>query len=94
MAGEEERPLDEVLQEYGDLIGMGQAKDRACLYILMDVVRQLARNSPKPQAYLASMFERISARADQSPVESEGHPVTAEFRETIATFFSVAGHNL
>jgi hypothetical protein len=38
--------------------------------------------------------KNIRARADQGSLEAEGHVVTAEFRDTIATFFSVARHGL
>jgi len=40
------------------------------------------------------MFERISARADRTPIEKEVHPVNAEFRWTIETFFSLARKRL
>jgi hypothetical protein len=56
----------------------------------MEVVRDIARSQPNPQKYLAGMFERISARADQAPIEMEAHPVSAEFRNFLSIFFSKA----
>jgi hypothetical protein len=43
MADSEERKLDDVLQETGNLLGQVQAKNRACLYLLTEIVRDLAR---------------------------------------------------
>jgi hypothetical protein len=40
------------------------------------------------------MFERVSARADQGPVEKEAHPVNVEFRDVISRFFANAGKGL
>jgi hypothetical protein len=43
---------------------------------------------------LCLMFERISARADQGPIEKEAHPVNAEFRDAISRFFVTAGKGI
>jgi hypothetical protein len=84
----------EMLKEIADSLGQAQARNRANSYILMEVVRDLAKMAKDSDEYLANMFERISARADQGEIESEAHPVTAEFREVIATFFAVARNSL
>jgi hypothetical protein len=94
MAYSDDPELMAILHDMAGVIGQAQAKNRATLYLLMAVVRDLARKTPDPEKYLSGMFEIISARADQSPLEAEGHVVTAEFRETIATFFTVARHGL
>jgi hypothetical protein len=61
---------------------------------VLEVVSDLARTQPDPHKYLARMFELISARADQGPIEKEAHPVNAEFRDAISRFFSLAGKAL
>jgi hypothetical protein len=80
----------QTLKELGEAIGDCQARNRAHSYIAMEIVRDLARQSKDPSAYIASMFERISARADRDPPESEAHSVNAEFRRVIGQFFSLA----
>jgi UTP-glucose-1-phosphate uridylyltransferase len=78
----------------GDALGQAQAYVQANDFILMEIVRDIAKSQPDPQKYLAAIFERISARADQRPIEDEAHEVTAQFRELVARFFSQAGKNL
>ena len=87
-------PKEDALRQLLDLIGQAQAINKANSYILMEIVRDIARSKPDSHKYLAEMFERISARADQSPVEREAHPVQAEFRLAISTFFSLAQKGL
>ena len=70
-------------------VGQCQAMNIANLYILTEVVTDLATATPDPEKYLAGMFERISARSDNEPIEKEGHPVNVELRETISGFFAV-----
>jgi len=82
------------LKQIGDALGKAQARNWAHQYVLMEVVRDLARASPDPHKYLAGMFERISARADQAPIEREAHPVSVEFRQVISTFFAKARQGL
>ena len=77
-----------------DSLGQAQAINRANHFILAEVVNDMARQSKDPEKYLATMFERISARADRTPIEKEAHPVNAEFRWTIETFFSLARKRL
>jgi hypothetical protein len=82
------------LKEMGDVVGQAQAFNRANSYVLMEIVRDLARTQPDPHKYLAGMFERISARADQGAIEKEAHPVNAEFRDAVSSFFANAGKAL
>ena len=94
MAEDELAALWKTLKDVGEVVGQAQAFNRMSSYILMEIVRDIARAQPDPHKYLASMFERISARADKGPIEKEAHPVNAEFRNAIAQFFSKAEHNL
>jgi hypothetical protein len=86
--------LGKVLKEFSEALGQLQAFDMANSYILMEIARDLARASPDPHKYLADMFERISARADQGPIDGESHPVNVAFRDAIAQFFLKAEHQL
>jgi len=88
MAQPEKPP--EWLKKIVDSLGQAQAVNRANHFILAEVVTDLAKKSKDPEKYLATMFEHISARADRAPIEKEAHPVNAEFRWTIETFFSLA----
>ena len=90
----EEEAIWKTMEELGAALTQAQAFNRAYNYILMEIVRDIARSQPDPHKYIADMFERISARADLRPIEREAHPVTVEFRDTIANFFSTAGKNL
>jgi len=53
----------------------------------MEVVRDLAGATPDHDRYLASMFERVSARLDQAPIEQEQETSVANMRESIDIFF-------
>jgi hypothetical protein len=86
--------FEEAFKAMVEAVGQAQASNLANNHILMEAVRDLARSTPDPHKYLANMFERISARADQGEIEKEAHPVNAEFRAAIARFFSKAGHKL
>jgi hypothetical protein len=77
-----------------EALGQAQAFNRANSYILMEVVRDLARAQADPETYLAGMLERINARADQGPSEKEAHAVNIEFRDAISRFFLTVGQNL
>jgi hypothetical protein len=82
------------LKTLAEVVGQTQALNRANSYILMEIVRDIARSQDDPRKYLANMFEKISARADQFPIAQEAHPVNAEFRVTIANFFALAQKGL
>lgn len=89
-----EEALWATLKQIGESLGQAQAMNRKNSYILMEVVRDLARTTSDPHKYLTNMFERVSARADQGAIEKETHPVNIEFRNAISQFFSKAGHKL
>jgi hypothetical protein len=90
----EEEAIWKTMEDLGAALAQAQAFNRAHNHILMEIVRDIARSQPDPHKYVSDMFERISARADRRPIEREAHPVTAEFRDAIARFFSTAGKNL
>ncbi len=90
----EEEAIWKTMEDLAAALSQAQAFNRAHSSILMEIVRDIARSQSDPHKYISDMFERISARADLRPIEREAHPVTAEFRETIASFFSTAGKNL
>ncbi len=91
MADQEMEALWQTLKDVGEVVGQCQARNRMSSYILMEIVRDLARTQQSPRKYLADMFERISARADQGEIEKEAHPVNAEFRAAVSQFFATAG---
>jgi hypothetical protein len=62
--------------------------------IMMEVVRLLARSSADPQRLLSGLFESVSGRLDQGPIEDEAKPVVSEARDAIARFFAKAGYGL
>ena len=86
--------FDSTVKLLVEALGQAQAFNHANSYILMEVVRDLARTQADPEAYLAGMFERISARADQGLIEKEAHAVNIEFRDAISRFFLTVGQNL
>jgi len=75
MSDEEAEALWQTLKELGEVVGQAQALNRANNAIAMEVVRDLSRMAPDPERYIADMFERVSARADQGAIEKEAHPV-------------------
>lgn len=58
-------------------------------YLLVELLRDVAGNMPDRHAYLSDLFERISARADQMPIESEAHPSLSGVRSAASDFFAL-----
>jgi hypothetical protein len=58
-------------------------------YLLVELLRDVAGNMPDRHAYLSDLFERISARADQLPIESEAHPSLYGVRSAASDFFAL-----
>jgi hypothetical protein len=85
---------DDELRGLQYAVGQCQAINLANLFILTEVVTDLARAEPNPERYLAGMFEKISVRADNEPIEKESHPVNVELRETISGFFAMVTKRL
>ena len=71
-----------------DSLGYEQARGQFMIYLLNEIVTDIAGTQSDPTNWLSSLFERISARADQSPVEEEAHVVRARFREIAERFFA------
>lgn len=84
MPDQEKTPMQQLIESVGD----AQASNQAVEYILLEIVHDIARTQPHPDRYLSDLFEKVSARADQGPIEHEAHPVTGEFRKIVATFFA------
>jgi hypothetical protein len=57
-------------------------------YVLAEIVRDLAVAANNRHDYLVRVFERISARADQLPVEKLSHRIGDLFREKLSEFFA------
>jgi hypothetical protein len=72
---------------------MTQGQNFAIYDILLDFTANIAADQSNPSAFLKAMFERISAKIDNQPIETERKTASAWRRETIATFFSVAERN-
>jgi hypothetical protein len=67
-----------------------QGSGFAVYHILVELVIRLAAGQPDPSGFLKSMYESISAKLDQTPLETEQKRASAAMRETLATFFSVS----
>jgi hypothetical protein len=89
-----ESDIEKLAEEFGKIVGQTQAMSLANSYILMEVVREMARKESDPAALLSKMFENASARLDQQPVEKEAHPVSLEIRRSLEVFFTKAGRGL
>ena len=63
-------------------------------FVLMEVVRLLARWTSDPNQTLSTMFENISSRMDQAPIADESEPAYAGARTAIADLFAQAGKGL
>ncbi len=83
-------PMAALFREMGDAIGITQAIALGTQFILLEVVREIAKTQPDPHAYLAGLFEKVSARLDQRPIEEESRLSAMEMRRSISTFFSKA----
>lgn len=82
--------LTEWLSSMVKAVGTTQAHSMVQHYILRDIVIQLASLQDKPEAFVASMFERVSSLVDQC--ELAGKPeVEAEMRWYTNSFFTAAG---
>ena len=90
MTAEETRWVTQISQG----VMVAQSAALANQYILMELVRTIARDAPDPHEALAGLFERVMARMDQWPLDEQGHPVEAEMRRLIETFFTRAGDGL
>jgi hypothetical protein len=84
MGDEECRAQDKI----ADSVRCVQAVSLANNYLLTEIVRDLANAANNRHDYLVSMFERISALADQLPTENQSHLLNDLFREELSKFFA------
>jgi hypothetical protein len=77
-----------VLNKIRESLRQVQAKQLAQEYLLFELMRDVSGAMEDRRAYLSELFERISARADQSPLDRESHPLIVAFRKEISDFFA------
>ena len=81
-----------VLRRIEDSVRHTQAVTLAHNYQLVEIIGDLADAARNRHDYLADMFKRISAYADQLPTEGQPYPVSDLFREELSKLFAeVAG---
>lgn len=82
--------LSEWLSSMIKALGTAQAHTMVQHFILRDIVIQIAGQQDRPEAFVASMFERVSMLVDQC--ELAGKPeIEAEMRWYSESFFTTAG---
>ena len=84
--GDEE--LSAVEQIIVDAVRRTHALNLVNNYLLAEIVRDLADAANNRHDYLLGMFERISARADQLPIERQSRLTNDLFREELSKFFA------
>jgi hypothetical protein len=57
-------------------------------YLLAEIVHDLADAKKNRHGYLIGMFERISARADQLPIDKQSPLTNDLLREELSKFFA------
>jgi len=67
-----------------------QGSTLALNFILMEVVRQLARESGDPQTYLSRLYDGIYSRLDSAPADQPEKQAELDMRDTIDRFFANA----
>lgn len=89
MAGDE--PELEWLNSLIKAVAVEQARSMVQHFILRDLLIQIAKLQPDRDAYIASMFERISTLVDQCELVEKPN-VEAEMRWYVDQFFTQAGN--
>jgi hypothetical protein len=84
----EDKELSSILKEIGESMRRAQALNLANSYLLAEIVRQLADAAANRHDHLAGMFERIGARAEQSPSERQSHQTNGLLRVELSKFFA------
>jgi hypothetical protein len=59
MHDEEIADIWKTLEEFGALLAQAQGFNRANNFILMEIVRDVARSQPEPQKYISKMYELV-----------------------------------
>jgi hypothetical protein len=67
-----------------------QGTGLAVYHILLELVIRMAQIQPDPSVFIKSMYESVSAKIDQIPLETQKKRASDAERETLSTFFSVA----
>lgn len=80
-------------QDFMPLFAMMQARVMADQFILMEIVRDVARQQPDPKRYIAELYDRVISRAEQKPIGKQGK-FDANFREAVHAVLLKAGNSL
>lgn len=67
-----------------------QGSALALNFILMEVVRHLARESGDSEKFLSVLYDRVYARLDNAPTDEPEKQAELDMRDTIDRFFSNA----
>ena len=84
----DDQELSAILKEIGESVRRAQALSLANSYLLAEIVRQSADAAGNRHDYLVGMFERVSARAEQSPFERRPHQANGLLRVELSKFFA------
>jgi hypothetical protein len=84
----EDNELSAIFKEIGESLRRAQALNLANNYLLAEIVRQLADSAANRHDYLVGMFERVSARAEQSPFERQSDQTNGLLRVELSKFFA------
>jgi hypothetical protein len=87
-SGMEDNELSAILKEIGESLRRAQALNLANNYLLAEIVRQLADSATNRHDYLVGMFERVGARAEQSPFEWRSDQINDLLRVELSKFFA------
>lgn len=80
--------LAATLESLADSLRHAQAVGHVNGFLLGEIVHDLADRARNRHDYLASMFERISARLDKLPIEKNSPLVSDLVREELSKFFA------
>jgi hypothetical protein len=84
----DDKELSAIEEKFAESLRLAQAMSLANNYVLTEIVRDLADAAKNRHGYLVGMFERISARADQLPIEKQSHQISDLFREELSKIFT------
>ena len=84
--------LEKALKPISDAIIRAEARNQTNSYLLAAIIRERAQSFDDPHRYLADLFERVSTRMDQWPIETD--PLQIEIHSTIEKFFVMVGQSI
>lgn len=67
-----------------------QGSTLALNFILMEIVRYLARQSGNPEQFLSGLYDGVYSRLDNEPADKAHKQAELDMRDTIDRFFSNA----